>query len=113
MFVPVHGMGSIEDLLRGIIIQSGNDSCIVIAEGLSGSEEGFVEEMNQKVQEIGAFDTHFVNSHGLHKPNHYSTTYDLDLIGMCLIDNFPEYYSLHNKKLDVMALKQVIPMQEG
>src|SRR3546814_14686823 len=64
MFVHVGDSVKVEDLLRGVIIQSGNDACIVIAEGLAGSEQNFAEEMNEKAKEIGLKDSHFTNASG-------------------------------------------------
>ena len=65
MFVGINSRIPLEDLIRGIVVQSGNDACVVVAEALAGSEEAFVEQMNKKAQEIGLTRTHFVNSHGL------------------------------------------------
>jgi D-alanyl-D-alanine carboxypeptidase (penicillin-binding protein 5/6) len=88
----------IEDLLRGIIILSGNDACIVIAEGISGSEAGFAELMNEKAKELGMTGTHFANSHGLEDPNHWSTAHDMAILARALIRDFPEYYPIYAEK---------------
>jgi serine-type D-Ala-D-Ala carboxypeptidase (penicillin-binding protein 5/6) len=92
MFVPLGGRISIDDLLKGVIIQSGNDACLVLAEGLAGSEEAFVELMNQKAKEIGLKDSHFANVSGLPEPDHYMTAHDLATLAMRTIHDFPEYY---------------------
>src|SRR5205807_7934182 len=73
MFVPIGGRIKIDDLLKGVIIQSGNDACLVLAEGLAGSEAAFIELMNQKGQEIGLKDSHFTDVSGLPDPNHWMT----------------------------------------
>lgn len=91
-FVPLGGKMTIEDLLHGIITQSGNDACIVAAEGLSGSEEAFVKEMNLAAQKIGLLHSHFANSTGLPDPEHYMTPHDLALLAEHLMTEFPEYY---------------------
>ncbi len=92
MFVELHNNIKFEDLLRGIIVQSGNDACIVVAEGLVGSEEAFAERMNAKAKELGMTGTHFVNSNGWPDPQHYSTSRDLAILARHLITDFPEYY---------------------
>lgn len=98
MFVPVGKKVKLEDLVRGVIIQSGNDATIVLAEGLAGSEVAFVQAMNKKTQEIGAKNTHFANASGWPDPDHYSTAADLAKITMSMIDNFPEYYHYYSEK---------------
>jgi serine-type D-Ala-D-Ala carboxypeptidase (penicillin-binding protein 5/6) len=92
MFVPIGGRISIDDLLKGVIIQSGNDACLVLAEGLAGSEEAFVDLMNQKAKEIGLKDSHFANVSGLPDPDHYVTARDLATLAIRTIKDFPEYY---------------------
>ncbi|MBV9861672.1 MAG: D-alanyl-D-alanine carboxypeptidase [Alphaproteobacteria bacterium] len=97
MFVPIGGRIKIDDLLRGMIVQSGNDSCLVLAEGLTGSEEAFVELMNQKAQQIGLRDSHFANVTGLPDPNHWMTARDLATLAMRTITDFPEYYHYYSE----------------
>jgi D-alanyl-D-alanine carboxypeptidase (penicillin-binding protein 5/6) len=97
MFVPLGGRVSIDDLLKGVIIQSGNDACLVLAEGLAGSEEAFVDLMNQKAKEIGFKDSHFANVSGLPDPDHYMTARDLATLAMRTIKNFPEYYHYYGE----------------
>ena len=93
MFIMLNDQVSVEDLLKGIIIVSGNDACVALAEGLSGTEEDFVTLMNEKSNEIGLEDTNFNNSSGINDPNNYSTVRDLLKISRYMIINFPEYYS--------------------
>ena len=94
MFVNVGDMVSVNDLLKGIIIQSGNDACIVLAEGLSGSEENMVEEMNDKSIEIGLTGSNFTNVTGWPHQDHYMTLRDIAHLSKLIIDKFPEYYYL-------------------
>ncbi|MBV9198273.1 MAG: D-alanyl-D-alanine carboxypeptidase [Alphaproteobacteria bacterium] len=97
MFVPIGGRITIDDLLKGVIIQSGNDACLVLAEGLAGSEEAFVELMNQKAKEIGLQDSHFANVDGLPSPDHWMTARDLATLSMRTIKDFPEYYHYYGQ----------------
>jgi serine-type D-Ala-D-Ala carboxypeptidase (penicillin-binding protein 5/6) len=97
MFVPIGGRISIDDLLKGVIIQSGNDACLVLAEGLAGSEEAFVELMNQKAKEIGLKDSHFTNVSGLPDPNHWMTARDLATLAIRTINDFPDYYHYYGQ----------------
>lgn len=98
MFVEVDKRVAIEDLIRGVVIQSGNDASIVLAEGLSGSEAAFAQAMNAKAQELGMSGSNFVNSSGWPDENHYSTAYDLAVLGRALIQNFPEYYDYYSER---------------
>jgi len=97
MFVPIGGRIKIDDLLKGVIIQSGNDACLVLAEGLAGSEEAFVELMNQKAKEIGLQDSHFANVDGLPSPDHWMTARDLATLSIRTIKDFPEYYHYYGQ----------------
>lgn len=92
MFVPLGGMVKVEDLIRGMLIQSGNDATIVLAEGVAGTEEQFVDMMNRRAQSLGMKDSHFANASGWPDPNHYSTAHDLALLGRALIANHQKYY---------------------
>ena len=94
MFVEVDKEIRVEDLLRGIIVQSGNDACIVIAENIAGSEEAFAIIMTSKAKEIGMLNTNFTNSTGMHSNDNYSTAYDIAILSQYLINEFPEYYHL-------------------
>lgn len=97
MFVPLGGRVSIDDLIKGVIIQSGNDACVVLAEGLAGSVDAFVELMNQKAKEIGLKDSHFANVDGLPDPNHWMTARDLTTLALRTIKDFPEYYKIYGQ----------------
>ncbi len=92
MFVDIDSDVSVEDLIRGIVIQSGNDACIVVAEGLAGTEEAFAERMNAKAKELGLKDSRMINSSGWPDPDHYMTAEDLAILARRLIADFPEYY---------------------
>ena len=98
MFVDIDSDVKVEDLIRGMVIQSGNDACIVIAEGLAGSEEAFAERMNAKAKEIGLTGSHFTNATGWPDPNHYMTAHDLAILANHLITDFPEYYHFYSEK---------------
>src|ERR1700746_4200452 len=97
MFVPIGGRIKIDDLLKGMIIQSGNDACLVLAEGLAGSEEAFVELMNQKAKEMGLKDSHFADVSGLPNPDHYMTARDLATLAIRTINDFSEYYHYYSE----------------
>ena len=98
MFVEVGKDIKIEDLLRGVIIQSGNDATIVLAEGLSGSEEAFAAALNAKAEELGMENSNFKNASGWPDPDHYSTARDLGKLATALIQNHPEYYKYYAEK---------------
>jgi len=92
MFVKVGDSVSVEDLIKGVIIQSGNDATVVLAEGIAGTEERFAADMTNKAHELGMTSSNFMNANGLPDPNHYSTPHDLALLAWHLIRDFPEYY---------------------
>jgi len=98
MFVGVGARISIDNLLKGMLVESGNDACIVLAEGLAGSEPEFVERMNRKAAEIGLKDSHFGNVTGLPDPNDWMTPQDLAALAMHTINDFPEYYHYFSEK---------------
>ncbi len=98
MFVPLHQKVKLDDLLRGMIIQSGNDAAVVLAEGLAGSEAAFVELMNQKARDLGMTGSHFANVNGLPDPDEYMTARDLATLARHLIADFPEYYHYDSEK---------------
>ena len=98
MFIEVGTTVKVEDLNRGIIIQSGNDACVAMAEHVAGSEDAFVDLMNAWAQSIGMSDTHFANVHGLDNPNLYSTPYDMALLGRALIRDVPDEYKIYSEK---------------
>ena len=95
MFLEENSQVSVEDLLRGIIVQSGNDACVVIAEAFSGTEENFSEELNIKARGIGLENSNFTNSTGWPDEGHLSTARDLSIIAMKTVQNFPEYYHFY------------------
>lgn len=92
MFVMVGTDVRVEDLLRGIIVQSGNDACIVVAEGLAGSEEAFADQLNSRAREIGLTGSHFTNATGWPDPDHYMTARDLGRLAEYLYTTYPQYY---------------------
>ena len=92
MFIMIGDEISVENLLKGIIISSGNDACIALAEGIAGSEEEFSILMNEKAQEIGMVNTNFSNSSGINSPDNVSTVRDILIMSNYLIKNYPEYY---------------------
>ena len=94
MFVNIGEMVSVENLLKGIIVQSGNDACIVLAEGLSGTEENMVDEMNEKAVEIGLTNSNFQNVTGWPHEDHYMSLKDIAYLSKLIITNFFEYYYL-------------------
>ena len=98
MFIMVGDEVSIEDLLKGIIIASGNDACVALAEGVAGTEEEFAIMMNSKAAEIGMINTNFTNSSGINDPDNYSTVEDILLMSNYLIKNYPVYYSYFKEK---------------
>ena len=98
MFIMVGDEVSVEDLLRGIIVASGNDACIALAEGIAGTEEEFSILMTSKAQEIGMTNTNFANSSGINDPDNYSTVRDILIMSNYLIKNHPEYYEWFSEK---------------
>ena len=98
MFIMVNDEVSVENLLYGIIIASGNDACVALAEGIAGSEEIFAEMMNEKAAEIGMSSTNFSNSSGINDPENYSTVRDIALMSKYLIKNYPEFYEWYKEK---------------
>lgn len=97
-FVELGSMMKMSDILRGIIIQSGNDACTVAAKGIAGNETQFAALMNAKAKELGLKDTNFKNSHGLPDQDHYSTARDLAKLGARIIKDHPEYYKIYQEK---------------
>ncbi|NOE62981.1 serine hydrolase [Vibrio cholerae] len=98
MFVEVGTTVKVSDLNRGIIIQSGNDACVAMAEHVAGTEDAFVDLMNAWASSLGMKNSHFTNSHGLDDPNLYSTPYDLALLGQALIRDVPEEYAIYSEQ---------------
>jgi len=98
MFVESGKMVGVDELLRGMIVQSGNDATIALAEDMAGSEESFVQAMNEQAARLGLGDTRFANATGLADPRHYSTARDLSRLAAALIQDFPEYVPLYSIK---------------
>ena len=92
MFIMLNDKVTIEDLLKGIIIVSGNDACVALAEGIAGTESNFAEMMNEKAKELGLENTNFSNSSGIKDPDNYSTVKDIAIMSEYLIRNYPKYY---------------------
>ena len=98
MFLNLNQQVSVDDLNRGIIVVSGNDACVAIAEHLSGSQAAFIDTMNKYVQQFGLKNTHFATVHGLDDPNQYSSARDMAIIGARLIRDLPEEYKIYAEK---------------
>ncbi|MFO1242003.1 MAG: D-alanyl-D-alanine carboxypeptidase family protein [Rickettsiales bacterium] len=98
MFVELGNQIPLMDLLRGVVIQSGNDACITLAEGIAGSEEGFAGLMNEEAKVLGMKDSHFMNSDGWPDENHYTTANDLAILARATVHNFPDYYSIYGER---------------
>lgn len=98
MFIEVGKEVPVEELLKGVIVQSGNDATIALAEFIAGSEESFVAIMNEEAKRLGLNDTNFVNATGLPKDDHYSTPRDLAELGKALIRDYPDHYKLYSMK---------------
>ena len=98
MFIMVGDQISVENLLRGIIVSSGNDACIALAEGIAGTEEEFAIMMTSKANEIGMTNTNFANSSGINHPNNLSTVRDILIMSNYLIKNYPEFYEYFKEK---------------
>jgi len=98
MFIEPRKPVSVDELLHGVIIQSGNDASIAIAELIGGTEEAFVERMNQEAARLKLTSTHFVNATGLTDPQHYSTATDIARLAAALIRDYPEYYPYYSQK---------------
>jgi D-alanyl-D-alanine carboxypeptidase (penicillin-binding protein 5/6) len=97
-WIEVNTDVSVEDLLKGVIIQSGNDASVALAEHIAGSEDVFAQLMNQHAEKLGMKDSHFVNSNGLPAEGHVSTAKDLALLTAAMIRNFPEEYAYYKEK---------------
>jgi len=113
MFIMVNDQVSVEDLLKGIIIASGNDACVALAEGIAGSEENFSEMMNEKAEEIGMTSTYFSNSSGINDPDNVSTVRDIALMSKYLIVNYPTLYELFKEKTFTWDRTGGDPIKQG
>lgn len=98
MFIEVDTKVSVEDLLKGVIVQSGNDASVALAEYVAGSEEAFATIMNENARKLGMVNSNFTNAPGLPDPNHYSTAHDLSLITAAVIREFPEFYKWYSQR---------------
>ena len=98
MFIQPNTPVRVDDLMKGMIVQSGNDACITLAEGVAGSEEAFVVLMNNEGKRLGMSNTQFMNSTGLPHAQHYTTANDLAKLAVAIIRDFPEYYALYSIK---------------
>lgn len=98
MFVEINEQVKVEDLLKGVIIQSGNDASIALAEHIAGDEGTFAEMMNQQAARLGMVNTHFMNADGLPIENHYTSAHDLALLTRAMIKEFPDYYPWFSQK---------------
>ena len=113
MFLMVNDEVSVENLLKGIIIASGNDACIAIAEGIAGSEENFADIMNEKANEIGMTNSNFANSSGINHPDNYSTVRDIALMSKYLIKKHPNYYEMFKEKTFTWDRTGGDPIKQG
>ena len=107
MFIMVGDEVSVENLLKGIIIASGNDACVALAEGIAGTEEEFAILMTSKAKEIGMENTNFANSSGINDPDNYSTVRDIMKMSKYLIKNHPEFYKCFQKK-NLLGIERVV-----
>ncbi len=98
MFLEVNNKVTIEDLIKGIVIQSGNDAAVTLAEHIAGSESTFAEMMNQQAARLGMLNSHFEDSNGLPAENHYTSARDLAIVTKAIIDEFPDYYRWFSQK---------------
>jgi len=113
MFIMINDQVSVENLLKGIIIASGNDACIALAEGIAGSESNFADMMNEKAGEIGMSSTNFTNSSGINDPDNISTVRDIALMSKYLIKNYPAYYELFAEKTFTWDRTGGDPIKQG
>jgi serine-type D-Ala-D-Ala carboxypeptidase (penicillin-binding protein 5/6) len=98
MFLAVNSKASVDDLLHGVIIQSGNDACIVLAEGIAGNEPEFADKMTKRAREIGLDKSTFANATGLHDPQHLMTVRELAKLARHIIHTYPEYYKIYGER---------------
>ena len=98
MFIEPKKQVNVGELIQGMIVQSGNDACIALAEVVAGSEANFADIMNKEAKRLGMKNTHFTNTTGLPDPNHYTTAFDLSLLASAIIKQFPEFYPYYSQK---------------
>ena len=109
MFILPNDKISVKDLLKGIIIVSGNDACIVLAEGIAGTEKAFADLMNEKAIEIGLKNTNFTNSSGIYDGNNFSTVSDIAKMSLYMINNYPDLYKIYSEK-NLHGKEQVVTL---
>ena len=98
MFLPINSQVTVEDLLHGIIIQSGNDASIALAEYIAGSEDAFADMMNETAEKLGMKNSHFMNATGLPHPEHYSSAHDMAILARAIINEDQEHYAIYSQK---------------
>ena len=98
MFLPLNSQVKVDDLLHGIIIQSGNDASIALAEYIAGSEDGFADMMNETAERLGMNNSHFMNATGLPHPEHYSSAHDMAILARAIINEDPAHYAIYSQK---------------
>ena len=113
MFIMINDQVSVENLLKGIIIASGNDACVALAEGIAGSESNFADMMNEKAGEIGMISTNFTNSSGINDPDNVSTARDIAIMSKYLIKNYPIFYELFAEKTFTWDRTGGEPIKQG
>ena len=113
MFIMINDQVSVENLLKGIIIASGNDACVALAEGIAGSESNFADMMNVKAIEIGMTSTNFTNSSGINDPDNVSTARDIAIMSKYLIKNYPIFYELFAEKTFTWDRTGGEPIKQG
>ncbi len=113
MFIMINDQVSVENLLKGIIVASGNDACVALAEGIAGSEQNFADMMNEKAGEIGMTSTNFTNASGINEPDNISTVRDIALMSKYLIKNYPNYYEMFAEKTFTWDRTGGEPIKQG
>ena len=113
MFIMINDEVSVENLLKGIIIASGNDACVALAEGIAGTESNFADMMNEKAGEIGMLSTNFTNSSGINDPDNISTVKDIALMSKYLVSNYPIYYEYFKEKTFTWDRTGGEPIKQG
>ncbi len=113
MFIMINDQVSVENLLKGIIIASGNDACVALAEGIAGSEDNFAQMMNEKADEIGMTSTNFSNASGINDPDNISTVRDIAMMSKYLIKNYPIFYEMFKEKTFTWDRTGGEPIKQG
>ena len=113
MFIMINDQVSVENLLKGIVIASGNDACVALAEGIAGSEDNFAQMMNEKADEIGMTSTNFSNASGINDPDNISTVRDIAMMSKYLIKNYPVFYEMFKEKTFTWDRTGGEPIKQG